>query len=445
MGSVLDAVERRVTPNMNNALLQRYTPDEVRRALFQMHPSKSPSPNGMSPFFFQKYWNIVGFDVIEAILSILNFGHMLRKINYVHIVLIPKKNDPKQTSDYKPISLGNVVSIILYKVLANRLKTILPTIISEAQSTFVPNQLITDNTTVAYELLHRMWNKRNGKVGQMVVKLDIRKAYNRVEWGFLRNIMIKLGLDHRWVNMAMETITTASYSVTINREPKGFISHSRGIKQGDPFSPYLFLLCAKGLLALLRKAEENRSQGSFASKHGVRISHLLFPDDSLLFCQATVDECRRLLELFGKYEGASRQAINRQKTSLFFSKNTRQEVRNEIQQLLGARVMTECEKYLGLPMPNGKSKVGTFKELHGRITKRVMGWKEKFISKAGHEILIKMVAQAIPTYSMSLFKLPKSICDNINSLLARYWWGQTGAERKIHWISWNKLCTSKKR
>ena len=171
----------------------------------------------------------------------------------------------------------------------------------------------------------------------------------------------------------------------------------------------------------------------------------MFPDDSLLFCQATVDECRRLLELFGKYEGASRQAINRQKTSLFFSKNTRQEVRNEIQQLLGARVMTKCEKYLGLPMPTGKSKVGTFKELHGRITKRVMGWKEKFISKAGHEILIKMVAQAIPTYSMSLFKLPKSICDNINSLLARYWWGQTGAERKIHWISWNKLCTSKKR
>ena len=259
MGSVLDAVERRVTPNMNNALLQRYTPDEVRRALFQMHPSKSPSPNGMSPFVFQKYWNIVGFDVIEAILSILNFGHMLRKINYVHIVLIPKKNDPKQTSDYKPISLGNVVSIILYKVLANRLKTILPTIISEAQSTFVPNQLITDNTTVAYELLHRMWNKINGKVGQMVVKLDISKAYNRVEWGFLRNIMIKLGLDRRWVNMAMETITTASYSVIINREPKGFISHSRGIKQGDPFSPYLFLLCAKGLLALLRKAEENRS------------------------------------------------------------------------------------------------------------------------------------------------------------------------------------------
>ena len=100
--------------------------------------------------------------------------------------------------------------------------------------------------------------------------------------------------------------------------------------------------------------------------------------------------------------------------------------------MLGARIMLECEKYLGLPMPNGKSKVGTFKELQEKITKRVLGWKEKFISKAGREILIKTMAQAIPTYSMSLFKLPKSICDNINSLVARYWWGQNREERKIH-------------
>ena len=163
---------------------------------------------------------------------------MLRKMNFTHIVLIPKKNDPLVMADYRPISLTNIVSRILSKVMANRLKRVLPNVISEAQSAFVPNCLIMDNTTVAYELLHRMRNKRRGKVGQMVVKLDVSKVYDRVEWGFLRGIMPKLGLDHRWVNLAMETVTTASYSILINGEPKGFITPSRGIKQEDPLSPY---------------------------------------------------------------------------------------------------------------------------------------------------------------------------------------------------------------
>ena len=151
-----------------------------------------------------------------------------------------------------------------------------------------------------------------------------------------------------------------------------------------------------------------------------------------------------MLRLLRQYKATSGQAINRQKTSLFFSKNTIPEIRQTIRQLLGARVMTDCDRYLGLPMASGKSKVNTFKYLQEKITKRVRGWKEKFISKAGRDILIQTVAQAIPTYSMSLFKLPNSICNNINSLLTKYWWGQKQEEHKIHWINWKKLCTTKK-
>ena len=99
--------------------------------------------------------------------------------------------------------------------------------------------------------------------------------------------------------------------------------------------------------------------------------------------------------------------------------------------------MEDCEKYLGFPMVGGKSKVNTFRELHEKINKRVLGWKEKFISKAGREVLIKTVAQAIPTYSMS------ALCDSINSILAKYWWGQMKDEKKFHWINWKKLCTVK--
>ena len=120
-----------------------------------MHPSKSLGPDDMSPFFFQKYWHIVGGDVTEAMLSVLNSGHVLTKMNFTHILLIPKKKDPQVMSDYCPINLSNVVSRVVSKVLANRVKGILLNIISDAQSSFVLDRLITNNTAVAYEMLHR--------------------------------------------------------------------------------------------------------------------------------------------------------------------------------------------------------------------------------------------------------------------------------------------------
>ena len=136
-------------------------------------------------------------------------------------------------------------------MLANRLKIVLPSVILDAKSAFVPGRLITNNTMVAYELLHKMRNRRKGKKGQMTIKLDISKAYDWAEWTFLCMIMLKIGLDLRWVHMAMEIVSIASYSILINGEPKGYIKPSRGIKQGDPLFPYLSLLCAEGLFALL--------------------------------------------------------------------------------------------------------------------------------------------------------------------------------------------------
>ena len=142
MNNVLNSVDKVVTPELNHNLLQNYTTKEVYHALFQMHPSKSPSPNGMSHFSFQKFWHIVGVDVTNAVRFVLHSGRMLHKVNFTYIVLIPKKNEPMYMLDFQPISLENVVARIISKVIANRLKMILPNVISDAQSAFIPGRLI---------------------------------------------------------------------------------------------------------------------------------------------------------------------------------------------------------------------------------------------------------------------------------------------------------------
>ena len=285
-GDVLASVDRVVTGEIASNLVRPYTKEEVQTALFQMRPSKAPGPDDMSSFFFQRFWHIVGQDVTKAVLSILHSGRYLHKMNYTHLVLIPKKSNPQNITENRPISLGNVVSRLISNVVANRVKPMLPCVTSDSQSAFVLGRLITDNTTIAFEMVHRVWNRRWGKVGHMTVKLDISKAYDRVEWDFLEKIMTSLGFPVQWMNLATSTVRSALYSVIVNGELCGYITPSRGIKQGDPLSPYLFLLCAKGLSSLLRRATINHHvKGLLSCNGGVRISHLLFADDCLLFCE----------------------------------------------------------------------------------------------------------------------------------------------------------------
>ena len=199
--------------------------------------------------------------------------------------------------------------------------------------------------------------------------------------------------------------------------PKATSPPTRGLRQGDLFSPYLFLLCAEGLSALIRKAVANGSmRGVFICKGGPLLSHLFFANDSIILCKASIEECDALQRVLSVYEAALGQQLNRAKTSLFFSSNTLKEVQKEIQSRFGAQVIKQHEKYLGLPLLVGKNKKNSFKEIKVKLA----GWKEKLLLKAGKEILIKAVVQAIPMYSMSCFKIPNSLCDELTSLMRNF-------------------------
>ena len=155
---------------------------------------------------------------------------MLPKINHTNVVLIPKVKDLGKMSDFRPISLCNVIYKIISKVLANRLKPVLPRIISPTQSAFVLGRLITNNVLVAYDMLHTMHARKKGKKGSMALKLDISKAYDLVKWQFLQGIMEKMGFPTQWIKRVMSCVTTASFSILVNGKPYGMVHPSRGIR-----------------------------------------------------------------------------------------------------------------------------------------------------------------------------------------------------------------------
>ena len=199
------------------------------------------------------------------------------------------------------------------------------------------------------------------------------------------------------------------------------------------------------LITIIKKAEiDGVIRGVSLCVNGPRISHLLFADDNLVFCRASISECVQIQSILHRYEQTSGQSINGAKTSIFFSSNTRQDTRVAIAAFLGVPSVQQYEKYLGLPASVGRNKKKSFSAIKDRIWKKLKGWKEKLLSQAGREVLIKAVIQVIPTYTMSCFKLPKCLVQDIESLTRKFWWGYRGEQQKIHWISWDKLCLPKK-
>lgn len=246
----------------------------------------------MPPLFYQNFWGLVGSDVTTFVLHFLNSSSLPTPLNHTCIILIPKTKNPERVSDFRPISLCNMLYKKFSKVLANKLKRVLPHLISEHQSSFLKGRLITNNILVAFETLHYMKNHNLGKSGFMALKLDMSKYYDWVEWSFLRDVMIKMGFNDKWVALVMECILSVCYSLLINGELMGNIKPSQGIRQGDPLSPYLFLLCSEGLHRMIKKAAGNGDiQGVSICRNGPKLTHLLFADDSLLFCREKTHYC----------------------------------------------------------------------------------------------------------------------------------------------------------
>lgn len=245
-----------ISEAQNQSLLEPVREEEVKVAVFAMYPDKSPGPDGLNPDFFQTYWPIVEIDVVQFCRTFLLSGELPQGINSTLVCLIPKVNNPQQMTDLRPISLCNVLMRILSKVMTNRLKPCLNSIISDKQSAFIKGRLLTDNALIAYEINHFIRRKTQGKVGIAGLKIDVSKAYDRLEWSFIENMLLKFGFHYRWISRIMLCVQSVSYSFLQNGQVFGKVVPQRGIRQGDPISPYLYILCAEGLSAIIRRHED---------------------------------------------------------------------------------------------------------------------------------------------------------------------------------------------
>lgn len=256
---------------------------------------------------------------MEEVKKFFMEGAIPQDWNYTQLCLLPKKPNLSLMTDLRPISLCAVSYKIVSNILCARLKGILPLLVSPTQGAFVAGRLISDNLLIAHEMVHGLKTNPNCKGDYIAIKTDMSKAYDRVEWDFLEVLFQRMGFDSKWIQWIMMCIRSVTYIVLLNGQAYGRITPERGIRQGDPLPLFLFILCGEALVHVMNRAElEGNITGMRLTKNCPSIQHLLFADDSLFLCQATLKECTSFLHCLKLYGKASGQEINFHKSSIAF-------------------------------------------------------------------------------------------------------------------------------
>ncbi|KAK1611456.1 hypothetical protein QYE76_035129 [Lolium multiflorum] len=257
-------------------------------------------------------------------------------------------------------------------------------LISENQSAFLPGRLISDNALIAFECFYHIQKNKRADDSYCAYKLDLSKANDRVDWNYLRCILVKMGFATEWVNKVMACVTSVKFAVKINGELTNTFAPSRGLRQGDPLSPYLFLFVAEGLSKLLLRAVYNQELLDLKCCRGAPgISHLFFADDSLLFFKASSQQATVIKHTIAQFERCTCQLLSSEKCSLMLNEMCPTETQEEIKSILGITQSTFDEKYLGLPTPEGRMKAEKFQPTKDRFAKRLSYRNEKLMSMAG--------------------------------------------------------------
>lgn len=375
---MLKAKPKLITESDNKIMNNKLSLEEVKTAVFQLHPDKAPRPDGFQAGFFQKCWHFVGEEIWQAVEATKNSSSLLNEINNTFFTLILKKNDSADLGDFRPISLCNTIYKILSKCLANRLKTFLPTIISEEQTGFVANRSILDGIIIPQEIVH---TTQLTKEPSMLMKIDIQKAYDKVDWRFLCKCMEAFGFSKQWVNLIFNCILTPKISILINGTLEGFFNISRGIRQGDLLSPFLYVIMAEALGRSITKYRvEGKILGLKASKNVPNITHQQFTDDMIRPGYANRQEVSAFKEVLNLYVKASGHCVNPSKSEIFFI-NTCLKIEKEICRMMGYKIGKFPCKYLGIDLDKGIQSSKLWQQVITKVQNKKSSWKGKWLTK----------------------------------------------------------------
>jgi len=324
------------------------------------------------------------------------------------------------------------------------MRPILQRIIHPTQSAFIPNRTIHDNILIAHEIVNKFKHMK-GKKGYVALKLDMEKAYDRIEWDFLLSSLQQLGFHATWINWIRECISTVSYSLLINNEPQGFFKPTRGLRQGDPLSPYLFIVCMDVLAKRLQAhALDNKAGiGVKIAPTATRIPCLFFADDSLLFCKTNMQACQQLKAELDIFCAQSGQLINFHKSSLMFSKNTCNFDKQVVGGIFNIPHSLSFGKYLGCSLFQGRPSADLFLSLMSKAASKLDTWVSKCFSKAGRVVLIQSNLESLPTHTMQCYRLPSRITDHLDRINREFFWRTSSTAKGLPLVAWDKVCRPK--
>ncbi|RVX04946.1 putative ribonuclease H protein [Vitis vinifera] len=363
-------------------LEESFSGDEVFLALSDLNGDKAPGPDGFSLAFWQFCWDFVKDEVLGF------FKDFYERGNFTH-------------------QFGGGLYKLLAKVLANRLKKVVGKVVSSTQNAFVEGRQILDAALVANEVIDSVLKRKESGV---LCKLDFEKAYDRINWDFLLSVMQRMGFGEKWIGWIRWCISTALFSVLVNGSPTGFFRSSRGIGGREGV--------------------------------GIQVTHLLFADDTLVFCDDSQEQLAFLSWLLMWFEATSGLRINLNKSEILPVGSV--ENAELLAAELGCKVGSLPSTYLGLPLGASHKSVKVWDGVEERMRKKLALWKRQFISKGGRITLIRSTLASMPTYLMSLLCMPRVVKLRLEKIQRDFLWGGGALEKRPHLVKWAVVCTHKK-